>query len=440
MYFPQAGLCGEENVLNLPLSPVPSDNPQSIVKPISENVCLVLKSDAAAAAVVFEEMQEVYNDNIDSCYMVVDVGKIAVEVSTFVYQNGRYEFLKPQRYRYYEGSGIVNKTFFKYLSLEVLHDEDFQLYFQHNEKAEHNVEFHIDFNRNVEHAKVEFASLADNNLQRCFAIEMSPSFIEVYTNQLDSIDDISSIKLDRRKRTLQISYSKFDEFMSECFDRTKEAIDSTFEFVAAENRTVKAIYLVGGMGGSQYMVDKIRSCYDHVDTLVLDQPILATVHGACHYLKENIYQTSKMNYGIGCSVPYDDDNVTHQLGEILLSDDERRYCSSVFIPLLCKNEAIDPLKVHTCVLLPMYREQSVMKVSLYSIEVDPSPSFVLDANEGSMPDGVTELASLDVNTELGMDSHSLEERQVQVTVRFGIEVVLTAEYNGRNKISKVFMM
>ena len=439
-HFPQADLCDGKELLNLPLSPVHSGDPRSIqVKLDPVRVCLVPKSEAAAAEVVFKQMEEFDDNIINSCYMVVDLGERAVEVSLFSHQNGRYELLQQPRH-YHGGCDMVNKAFFKYLSHEILHDDNFERYFQHENKIIHNADFHVTLCKSFEHAKVEFASCVNNNSLSYFTVDVPPSFFKVYKHQLHQLDDDSPVQLERRNQTLRISYSKFDEFISECFDRTKEAIDNAFEFAAVKNKAVKAIYLAGGMGGSRYMVDKIRSCYD-VDTSIMDDHMLATVHGACYYYRNILVRISRANYGIGCAVPYDDTNITHQEeGERLLSEDDQYYCSSVFVPLLRNNDQIDPLKVHTRVLTPMYCEQSVLTVTLYSTTTNRPPSFVTNTNTGIIMEGVTELASLDVNIELGMDTLSLAERQVQVTVQFGYEIVLTAEYNGRNKISTVVMM
>ena len=399
-------------------------------------VCLVPKSEAAAAEAVFKQMEEFDNNVINSCYMVVDLGERAVEVTSFVYENGRYELLQQPRH-YHGGSDMVNKAFFKYLSHEILHDDNFELYLQHEDKIIHNADYEVALCKNFECAKVDFASCTNNFY---FTIKMPSSFFEIYEHQLLQLDDNSPVQFVKRNQSLQISYSKFDEFISKCFDRTKEAIDNALEFAAVKNKAVKAIYLAGGMGGSRYMFDKIRSCYD-VDTSIMDDHMLATVHGACYYYRNILVRISRANYGIGCAVPYDDTNITHQEeGERLLSEDDQYYCSSVFVPLLRNNDQIDPLKVHTRVLTPMYCEQSVLTVTLYSTTTNRPPSFVTNTNTGIIMEGVTELASLDVNIELGMDTLSLAERQVQVTVQFGYEIVLTAEYNGRNKISTVVMM
>ena len=327
----------------------------------------------------------------------------------------------------------MSKAFFKHLACEILHDENFSSYFQHEEMKLHKAEY-VTFSESFERAKIEFAACADN--QPNFLVEMPSSFYEVYEHKLKQLDENCSISLGRRKHDLYISYMKFEEFMCQLLDHVKKAID--IAIAAIGSRPLEALYLTGGLGGSQYIVSKVRSSYGDVTSVIVPEShMLATVHGACHYFNKFPFPVSKSSFGIGCSVPYDDSNETHHLGEKLLNEEDRCYCSSVFLPLLNKNERIDPLNVYRCVLTPMYHKQSVLTVTLYSSSHD-RPTFVLNTDTGETLEGVSELASLDINIEQGMDTLSLQERQIQVTVRFGsCEIIVTAEYNGRNGISTI---
>ncbi len=401
------------------------------------NFSFIHKSDASAKGVFINEIstikQHISCSTSNPCFIVADIAEGSIEVSAFAYHNRDECAFFPLPSHNFEGGRLINEAFLKFLA-EVVCDKNLSRYFDHQEQLLHNAEFRVMFLESFKRAKIHFASSTKNNSY--FSIKLPPCFFEVYESELKIITNTPFMKLGKHKRSILISYSKFESFMTIFLSNIYKAIQMAYSTATSSDRSIAVIFLVGEMGGCEYIFNKVCSWYGNKTRVIVpDNYLLATVHGACHYFDVLPHCLSKETYGIGCSVPYNESDAIHQHGEKLLNEDDSCFCSSFFVPLVKKNEHIDPNVVYQCVLNPMHSSQSVMMVSLYSTTAD-NPSYVLDVKTGNVLEGVTKLATLNVDIESGMNTLSLHERQVRVDVIFQMcEITITAEYNNHGEVS-----
>lgn len=411
--------------MKCPIPLTPSNNLRTVQVSLPPCVNIVTRAEAAAMQ-MFTEADLSIPQNAKAV-LVVNVEGGTIGVSSLAKKGQRCELLNLTHGKYKP----VTEAFLQYLADKILFDKELCL------DSQDENEFLLDLIESFERTFIYFSSKSEDDIESSYIINLPVSLYEAYETKLKHLNS-SCIRL--VKQQLMMNHTVFEEITTSCITNLRQAIDDACRDI---DIPIDSICMLGGLGRSQYILRKVRSLYSNIcDSITVgDESMFTSAKGGCYYFDQLLIHPSPAHYGIGGSVPYDSDNPSHHENAKILAENDRYYCSSAFVPLLDKGDPIDPQKEYRCVLTPLYNTQTVLPVTLYRSVSQDRPEFVMDADNGQVPPGVEKMVTFDVDIKAGMDTLSLVDRQVLVAVRFGrCNVQISAEYNGRNKISRILSL
>ena len=421
-------------MLKLPLQTVETHEPIEVkqLECNPERLTLVFEPEAAATwlkNLKFERVQDIGDITgpltTDGCFLTVDIGGGTIDVTAHqVERDGRMK-VHNLPYGRMCGGNSVNQAFKTFLGKEIVHDAEFETYLKCN-SAKRHAELMTLLYKRFEDTKKDFGNLMDVDY---FTVELYPSFVEVYMDQLcllpEGLSSGVEVAFLKSSNQLQLSCAIMKQFMANCLEQIKECINTAIASIKSKSQ-VCIIYLVGGFGGCRYVTEDIRSyCGGRVSVIIPYEQELAVVQGACLYTREGVIRTADATYGTAAMIPYDESNKIHKQRKKIRGTDKRYYCQHLFLPFVKIGEELDPGFVYLTSYTPGTEEQTSITVHLFSTK-EKDVHFVLDKKKGKYTEGVNHLGSINVDLSKGM-ALPRHKREVEIIFDFSsIEIVVYA--------------
>jgi len=369
----QAGLCSQETCGYLQeasaLSVPNETNP--------DKLSLALEPECAALyCQSMQPKQQVASDcQAEMCYLVVDIGGGTVDISVHRVRSipcQHVEVVHPPTGNKCGGSR-VNQEFKKYLE-SIVNDKGFAKYLKTNNpmtNADHSAALNELVNKTFEVQKIMFGDRAGVGAQpnAKFAIRLPHSFYRTYRKSIDKHIKQLKGKDSRLKRDgpdLRIDYSLMGIFFQPVVSQLLQCISQTLKDV--EPLKVDTIYLVGGLGGSNYIYEMIKeefgSNYKYFRPTEYN---FAVVHGAVLFRQHpDIVHARRADatYGVGTIIPFDP--LRHDPEYKWINDDGREQCLNIFCTVVENGDLVCTNEVFTKVFVPAVHNQKETTFIIYS--------------------------------------------------------------------------
>ena len=372
----------------------------------------------------------------DGCFLTVDIGGGTIDVTAHqVERDGRMKVYNLPCGKICGGT-TVNQAFRTFLGKEIVHDEAFTKYLSGNDGFMRDAELLGLLDDKFEETKKEFADSSSNDTNY-YAVEMPPSFLTIYEDELQtfkqkSIDDGDDVEYDECGGQLCVSERVMQNLFAYCLEEIKQCTDETMDAIG---KRVDIIYLVGGFGGCRYIAEHMRLHYHgKVIVIIPVEQELAVVRGACLQHRDGVLREADATYGIGTNVPFDELNHIHRNGEQYIDSDGRRWCANLFQPYIQIHDGLDPDHVYITTFTGS-ANKTILRVNLYST-LKTTVHYIRDQN-GSKPHSLRHLGWLNIehNVKLadGKDLH-WSKRRLEVVLDFSsIEILVHARFVDNGK-------
>ena len=306
-----------------------------------------------------------------SSYLVVDIGGGTVDISAhhlFSTPETHIKVIHPPTGNNCGGTKI-NKEFKKFLE-ELVRDPCFVRYLSTPNiiaNAKHQAYFNELLNDTFEKQKVLLGGKDDISDSGTISFELPRSFIKTYLHDLQqSIAERgdSLVKL-VDEQDLRISHILMKKF----FKPTRDGIIQCICETLAEVQPIEKIYLVGGFGGSKYIVRAVKEEFGwkNIAFIVPVEPAYAVVRGAALY-KQNpeIVKSRRADatYGLRSNISFIDG--LHDPKYRWVNDDGKMKSKNIFSTIVERGDIVGTGEVFTNACCPAEHNQESMLVQFFS--------------------------------------------------------------------------
>ncbi len=354
-------------------------------EPDSDKLSLALEPESAAIFCTLLTKQQIsdYSSSLPTSslngYVLVDVGGGTVDISA--YRIGpapdfAIDLLHQPKGGPFGGTKVNHE--FKAFLEELVNDRGFTRYLDNSDEvvsAKHQAHLNELVNDTFEKQKRLFGNKGGRSeVTGKIAIRLPHSFFMKYR-------DILERKLGRRRggqgpdteppeveladQTLRISYSKVEKF----FEPVVTGIQECMQEVLEEVEDIDTVYMVGGFGGSRYMIHALQralgASYKYVVPM---HPDLAVISGAVLFRQNPAHINSKRadaTYGFRVSIPFDADRHEARYKAVSQSGDQE-LCQNVFCTIVERGDTIRTDEVFSSVHPASKHDLRRMHVDIYS--------------------------------------------------------------------------
>lgn len=430
-----------EDRIPLPLLPaVEHKLPNTWETANPDRVSLVFEPEAAAAWCM-----ELDRDNVrdktdftaslrtDGCFLTADIGGGTIDITAHqVLEDGRMLFFRLPSGQVHGGAG-VNEDFISFL--EEVTECRISSYYSNGsyiERIQKRAEIQLLKNKWFEEAKKQFAEADDDDDCNFCQVSLPKNYCQMYQTILNEKSsknkDLFFFADDANQ--LRLKEAQMVKLMSKYLGHITSCIQSSIDYLAKNGQYPKIIYLVGGFGGSNYVVNHVKRIFKRIRVIIPQFHELAVVKGACLYYRNKAIRIADATYGTECKIHFDPNNEVHKEGEIVEGNDGEMFCKALFKPFVRVGDQLDPDYVYKTMYSPIREDQNNLLLTLYSTRKD-SMDFI--EQRGNLCSELQKLAVIFVNLE-ELRQVPFEERLIQVLVDFSsVEITVCAYYESNGK-------
>lgn len=301
-------------------------------------------------------------------YIIVDIGGGTLDISAHRIVKGQQPHIKvihPPTGNDCGGT-CVNKEFEKFLQ-KLVRDNDFECFISTpdmRDNIENQVFLSVLLNENFEKQKTLFGDRTTSTGK--LSIELPTLFMKTYSHDLkQGIAEIGESMVKLVDQELRISHEQMQAFFKPVIDGIIKCIDETLEDLQKPEK----IYLVGGFGGSRYVVKAIQEQYesDGIKCVVPLEPAYAVVRGAVLF-KQNpsIVESRKVDatYGVEVCIPFKEDS--HISKYKYIDDDGKLMSNHIFSTIVERGDVVEAEEMFMMSLSPSSHNQRSLLLQFYS--------------------------------------------------------------------------
>ena len=419
--------------LKLPLKTAEEHHPPKLddMQKNFHRLSLVFEPEAAAAYCMKMSDTDVKDKSnftgslaTNGCFFTVDVGGGTIDITAHQVNDENVPVVFNLPCGRVFGGSLINESFIAFLE-ETTGATMTDYYCIGSNEITRKAEIQDIKSKLFEEAKRYFAN--DDIKENYYSVALPKLYCQRYGQVLERMGKKKhSFEFIKETNQLRLSEAKMMELARNCLHQIEECIKSAMDSVGMRP---DIIYLVGGFGGSNLVVEHIRNVFEDIRIVIPQNPDLAIVRGACVYYKNKPIRTADATYGTVCKLRFDEKNKIHKEAEKVLGEGGSQYCTSLFKPFVQIGESIHPDHVYKSVYAPITADQKVLLLTLYSTREE----YIDFAEKGEMGkevcDGVTKLGCLFVDLSAMMDV-PFSQRHVKLLVDFSsVEITITAFFS-----------
>ncbi|XP_019859467.1 PREDICTED: heat shock 70 kDa protein 12A-like [Amphimedon queenslandica] len=395
---------------------------------------LALEPEAAALysqEIVGDQIKSDPGTSIIQCpsdYMVIDAGGGTIDITAHIDVDGGIVVENIPTGNAWGGTQ-VNEAFSQFLQ-RIVGDPEFKKFLDTEQRPQRMAALNNMLYNDFEKQKVLFGQQKSTEI----AINLPKMFVKYYAEALaKGVKSVSGVEYDEDMNDTLFVEKNVAE--SQFFGPAiKGIIDCTLKAIEENGYKVYTFYLVGGFGGCKYVHEKVSVAIEKAygskghscNVIVPPTPQLAVATGAAIWRKnpEKIKaRRSDATYGIGVSIPFDDDK--HDEYYKCYIDERKVYrCDNIFSVFLEKGELAKSDEVITTSITPSRQANTSMNLVIYSTP-DLGVQYIKDKNGKSTVAVIGQLV-IDIPNP---DNLPREKRLVDVTMDFsGTEIQAKAKY------------
>lgn len=404
-----------------------------------DRVSLVFEPEAAAAWCMELDKSNV-KDKTDftaslrtnKCFLTADIGGGTIDITAHqVSEDGRMIFFRLPHGQVHGGAGI-NEDFITFLE-EITESKMYNYYCSGGrEETQRRAEIQYLKNKAFEDAKKQFAEMDDDDDLDFCSVALPKKYCHMHQTTLveKSFKNGHLFYFTESANQLRIKETQMQILMAKYLDHITACIESSIEHMAKHGHRPKIIYLVGGFGGSNYVVNHVMKTFKGTRVISPEFHELAVVKGACLYYRNKAIRIADATYGTECKILYDPSNEVHKKGEVVKGIDAKQFCKSLFKPFVHVDDALDPNYVYKTAYSPIKEDQNTLLLTLYST-MKENVDFV--EQQGKMNPDLQKLAVILVNLE-ELKSVPFKNRLIHVLIDFSsVEITICAYYENRGR-------
>lgn len=414
-----------------------------IDSPVTQAKMLTLALEPECAAIAYCTY-EACNDNITTysdtfenpdkttkCYLILDIGGGTVDITILRHVSpNRYDIAIPPLGNA-SGGLKVNAEFEKFLE-EVVEDKGFskfkreKLLWIEKERDDHCAALARIINYDFEKVKTMFGVYAKYPVERDTEpslLELENKFLQFYKQKKieKKINKKGDSKMRLKGSVIEIEPSKMVEFFEPALNGIKEIVLEALKQAPIDQ--LDAVYIAGGFGGCQYVVQFLKTVIHTIKKLPILVPkdyTLAVSQGAALYCRQPDVVTARMmdaTYGIAISIPFVEGE--HKEEYASLDDTGIKFCDHIFQKFVTQGDSVKFNDVLTEEVFPFRHAQESVQIDFYRSK-NPDAYYVTDK-------GTENIGELTLEIE-NPDNLPVRQRTLRVTMNFSLtEITANAQ-------------
>lgn len=394
----------------------------------AENLFLALEPDAAAihAQGFAKNALQVLNRNCPTTYLLCDTGGGTVDVTIHnELSENKIEIINTPLGRGCAGTNI-NEEFSKLLQ-EIVDDEKFERFRADDEKAERRLNrvLYAEF----EDEKVKFGKMMDKKLYHVnIPYEMTNYYSEHKIEE--GVKKVDGVSFDSSEGVLEIESRIMERFFKKSIDSVIACVEKA---ITECNKQISHIYLVGGLGSSEYVKEKMKKALQQfkMEIVIPETPILSVAKGAVIWgLNPNMVTSRKVDATYGITLCPVFDSSVHDSYYKRFDDEDRIYrCDRVFCCFLKKGEEARQNECFTVEVIPSNSSDTEMEINVLCTSND-GVLYTTDKKDTTVVESIGRIC-LEIPNPDGLPR---KERLVDISMDFsGTEISASAKYRVTGK-------
>ena len=382
-----------------------------------EPECAALFCQLASSDMIAEHSLQDYASCTSERYMVLDIGGGTVDIAVHeLTKDGKMKSVLPPKGNDSGGTKINYK--FSELLQKIVNDKGFNRFYEEcNDltEATHRAVIAELLFQDFEKDKVHFGDSPDSDQE--VSIRLDHRFVEFYGEDVieHGVQSCQDGRIQFDDDTLIIHFSCMKELFD---DVTKEIIACMKEALEESPITIDTVYLVGGLGGSQYIYEKVKANLSpNINVVMPKEHKLAVCKGAVLFQQSPSVIQSRISdayYGLLVRERYDPTihPSTHKVYNDSLGRDD---CRDVFCIFIKKGQTVRHSDYFEKSFLPGDKRTNTVDLSVYRTLRD-NVKYVKDGECRQIND-VMYIGSVSLKTPSGNCPY--EQRNVKVRFHLG---------------------
>ena len=370
----QAGLCSRESCPALKVASshiseqIEEDNPDKLSLALEpESAAIFCQNMSQRQAALFCRAD---TPSITTSYLIVDIGGGTVDISAHRLMEDpepHIRVIHPPTGNDCGGTR-VNREFERFLQ-DLVRDTGFDRFVgtpNVTTNAKNQVYLNELLYESFERQKKVFGDKGEMSSSGKLSIELPSSFIKTYLADLrQGVAESGESLVKLMGQDLRLSH----ELMSTFFEPAIEGIVNCIRQTLNEVSKVDKIYLVGGFGGSKYLVKTIQEKFKSkgLKYIVPVEPAYAVARGAALF-KQNpsVIESRKADatYGLCACIPFVDG--LHDSKYKWTDDDGKLLCGKIFSTIVEHGDVVGTGEVFCDSYYPSLHNQKSMQMTFYS--------------------------------------------------------------------------